>query len=111
MAPRSTLGEFEQLVLLAVLVRGNASSAIAIAAELEERAGRTVSRGALYSTMERLEKKGLMEWEIDEGDIARSGHPRRHFSLTTSGISMLKETRETLTSFWGAADAFLAEER
>ncbi len=60
MAPRSTLGEFEQLVLLAVLARGNASSAIEIAQELEDRAGRTVSRGALYSTMERLEKKGLL---------------------------------------------------
>jgi len=109
MDPRSTLGEFEQLVLLAVLVRGNVSSAIEIAAELEERAGRTVSRGALYSTMERLEKKGLLEWEIDEGDIARSGHPRRHFSLTADGIEMLRESRETLRSFWEAAGAFLVK--
>lgn len=109
MAPRSSLGEFEQLVLLAILAQGNACSAISIAAELEERAGRTVSRGALYGTVERLEKKGLLEWSIAEGDIARSGHPRRHFSLTEPGLTALRESRDTLASFWKAADAWLAE--
>ena len=109
MPPRSTLGEFEQLVLLAVLARGNACSAIHIAEELEQRAGRSVSRGALYATMERLKAKGLLEWEIDETDISRSGHPRRHFSITSSGVQILNATRETLNSFWEAADSFLAE--
>lgn len=108
MAPRSSLGEFEQLVLLAILANDNASSAISIASELEERAGRTVSRGALYGTVERLEKKGLLEWTIAEGDIARSGHPRRHFSLTPAGIELLRETLETLDSFWKAAGPWLA---
>ena len=111
MSPRSTLGEFEQLVLLAVLARGNTCSAIDIAEELEERAGRSVSRGALYATLERLKKKSLLTWEIDEGDIARSGHPRRHFSITPEGVQMLKETRETLNSFWDAAGAFLGAGR
>ena len=109
MAPRSGLGEFEQLVLLAVLARSNACSAIDISAELEKRAGRSVSRGALYATMERLKQKGLLDWRIAEGDIARSGHPRRHFSITDGGIEILREARATLNSFWDAADAFLVE--
>ena len=109
MAPRTGLGEFEQLVLLAVLARGNACSALEIAEELDGRAGRSVSRGALYATMERLKKKDLIDWEIDAGDIARSGHPRRHFTITEVGIQILRETRATLNSFWDAADAYLAE--
>ena len=109
MAPRNTLGEFEQLVLLAVLVRGNACSAIDLAAELEERAGRSVSRGALYATLERLEEKGFLTWRIEEGDVARSGHPRRHFTLTPEGVAIVRETRATLDSFWQAAERFLAE--
>ena len=111
MPPRSTLGEFEQLVLLAVLARGNACSAIEIAEELEGRAGRSVSRGALYATMERLKKKGLLDWEIDEDDVARSGHPRRHFSITPEGVQLLTATRDTLNSFWEAAGSFLPEGR
>ncbi len=107
MAPRRSIGEFEQLVLLAILARGNACSAIELAAELEERAGRSVSRGALYGTIERLEGKGLLTWSIDEGDIARSGHPRRHFTLTPEGITVLRDKRAELTSFWEAAGAWL----
>ena len=107
MAPRSSLGEFEQLVLLAVLAKGNACSALDIAAELEDRAGRSVSRGALYATVDRLKKKGLLDWQIDDGDIARSGHPRRHFSLTSDGLQILRDARATLNSFWDAADAYL----
>jgi len=107
MTSRSALGEFEQLVLLAVLAKGNACSAIEVAAELETRAGRSVSRGALYATLERLENKDLVEWQIDASDVARSGHPRRHFSITPEGMRILRETRETLNSFWTAAESFL----
>ena len=109
MTPRSGLGEFEQLVLLAVLARGNECSAMEIAEELEGRGGRSVSRGALYSTMERLKKKDLLNWRIDESDIAPSGHPRRHFTITSGGIRVLRDARATLNSFWDAAGEALAE--
>lgn len=109
MTSRSGLGEFEQLVLLAVLARGNECSAVAVAEELEMRAGRSVSRGALYSTMERLRKKGLLDWRIDETDIARSGHPRRHFTITEEGVTVLRKVRSTLISFWEAAGKALVE--
>ena len=78
---------------------------------LQTRASRSVSRGALYATLERLEKKGLVEWQIDATDVARSGHPRRHFSITAEGVRILRETRETLNSFWAAAETFLEESR
>ena len=107
MAPRYSIGEFEQLVLLAILARGNACSAIALAEELEERAGRSVSRGALYGTIDRLKEKGLLDWAIDEGDIARSGHPRRHFTLTPEGVDVLREKQAELRSFWKAAGEWL----
>jgi DNA-binding PadR family transcriptional regulator len=59
--------------------------------------------------MERLEKKGLLGWRIDGMDIARSGHPRRHFTITAEGIRVLRDARATLISFWDAAGEVLAE--
>jgi DNA-binding PadR family transcriptional regulator len=59
--------------------------------------------------MDRLKKKGLLDWKIDETDIARSGHPRRHFTLTGEGVTLLREARSTLLSFWEAAGKALAE--
>jgi len=59
--------------------------------------------------MERLKKKGFLDWRIDDTDIARSGHPRRHFTITGDGVRVLRDARATLISFWDAAGEVLAE--
>ena len=83
---RPFLGEFEQMVLVAILHLGNEVYGPGIAAELEERAGRQVSRGALYATLDRLQKKGLLRWEIEAATSERSGNRRRRFELTPEGL-------------------------
>ena len=76
------LGEFEHLLLLAVLRLGSDAYGVDIARELEARAGRSVSRGALYTSLDRLEDKGLVRWRVAPGTPARNGLPRRVYLVT-----------------------------
>jgi len=81
MAP-AYLGEFEQLLLLAVVRLGPEAYGLDIARELEARAGRTVSRGALYTSLDRLEDKGLVRWKVVSGTPERNNLPRRLYTVT-----------------------------
>lgn len=79
------------MVLLAILRRGDEAHAVSVLDELDERAGRTVSRGSLYKTLERMEGKGWVSWEVDETDVPeRGGLPRRRFRLTAEGLSVVR---------------------
>jgi len=80
-----TLGEFEHLVLLAVLRHPEGVVGSSIGRELEERAGRRVSRGALYSALDRLERKRYLKWKVEASAPERGGHPRRRFLVTREG--------------------------
>src|SRR5262249_24498711 len=86
MAPVNTLGEFEQLLLLAVLRLDGEAYGPAVARELEATAGRAVSRGALYTSLDRLEDKGLLRWAAAKGTPARNGLPRRLYIVTPAGV-------------------------
>ena len=108
MAPRY-LGEFEQMVLLAILQLENGAHAVAVLAELDDRAGRSVSRGTLYKTLERMEGKGLVEWEAEEGPPERGGHPRRRFTVTERGLAALRESRQAFQRLWEGLDDALKE--
>ena len=99
MTPRF-LGEFEQMVLLAILRLETGAFAVSILRELDERAGRLVSRGTLYKTLERMEGKGLVQWVPEEGSPERGGHQRRRFSVTGRGVSALQESRAAYLSLW-----------
>ena len=109
MVRKSFLGEFEQMVLLAVVAGDNDASSLNIGQELERSADRKVSKGALYTTLDRLKKKGLLTWRVEPGDIARSGLPRRHFTVTKSGITALRESRGALLNLWKSAERVLGE--
>ena len=91
MTRQGSLGEFEQLLLLAVLQLGDEALGNRISAELEEKAGRRVSRGALYSSLDRLEAKGFLVWEIEAPTAERGGHPARRFRVTSEGTRALRE--------------------
>ena len=100
-------GEFEQMVLLAILQLGEGAFALPVLRELDRRAGRRVSRGALYKTLERLEEKDFLELEVEEPTPGRGGHPRRWFRVTPHGISNTHATRcsdfgKASTVFWEA---------
>ena len=103
MAPRY-LGEFEQMVLLATLQLGQEAYALSILRELDQRAGRSVSRGTLYKTLERLESKGYLQWAAEEGPPERGGHPRRRFAVTARGAVALREARTAFEKLWEGLD-------
>jgi DNA-binding PadR family transcriptional regulator len=84
------LGEFEQLVLLAILRQGARADGVGIARALECQADRRVSRGALYTTLDRLEDKGLVRWKLAAGSPARGGLPRRAYAVTPRGVAALR---------------------
>lgn len=94
------LGEFEHLLLLTILRLGLEAYGLDIARELEERAGRRVSRGALYTSLDRLEDKGLLRWKPGAGTPEREGLPRRRYAVTPAGVAALRESRETLKRMW-----------
>ena len=77
MPPKAFLGEFEQMVLLAIAKLGAQAYGPDISGELEASAGRSVSRGALYTTLDRMRAKGLLDWAVEAGDDSRSGLPKR----------------------------------
>lgn len=103
------LGEFEQLVLLAILRLDDGAYGVTIAAELERTAGRHVSRGALYTTLYRLEQKGLLRWRIDPGTVERDGLPRRCYSVSDRGLGALRASRQVLRRMWSGLDDVLKE--
>jgi len=103
------LGEFEQQLLLVILRLGDEAYGPDIGRELERRAGRRVSRGALYTTFDRLEDKGLVRWRTVPGTEARDGLPRRLYSVTAAGIAAVKAAREVVRRLWDGLDARLRD--
>lgn len=108
MAP-AYLGEFEHLLLLAVLRLGSEAYAADVAHELERRAVRRVSRGALYTSLDRLEDKGLVRWKIASGTALRDGLPRRAYTVTPAGLSALRASRGILQRMWRGLEDVLEE--
>ena len=103
------LGEFEQMVLLAILHLEEGAYGLAIRRELERRTGRTVSHGAAYITLDRLEKKGLLRSALGDPTPGRGGRAKRYFQVTTAAVSALRESRRALQNLWGGLEAVLED--
>ena len=95
------IGEFELLVLLAILRQSDAPYANRVREDLEENAERSVTRGALYRTLDRLAGKGLIEWEVEpSGTPERGGHPMRRLAVTEEGRDAARASRDVLLRFF-----------
>jgi len=103
------LGEFEQQVLLVILRLKDEAFGPDVSRELEARAGRRVSRGALYTTFDRLEDKGLIRWRTVPGTAARDGLPRRLYAVTGAGTAALRAAREVVRRLWDGLDSRLKD--
>ncbi len=101
------LGEFEQMVLLSVMRLGTGAYGLAIKDELERVAGRSPSSGALYTTIDRMERKGLLQSSPGETSSERGGRPRRYLRLTPAGQEMLARSRSTLLALWEGLEGAL----
>ena len=97
---RNFLGEFEQRVLLAILRCDSKAYPIAIRKEIARASGHEPSRGAFYTTLDRLEAKQLVRWTAEGGDGGRDGLPQRQFSVTAEGLTALRASRRALLELW-----------
>jgi PadR family transcriptional regulator, regulatory protein PadR len=79
------LGEFEQLVMLALLRLGDAAYGVAVHEQIERRTGRDVALGAVYKTLARLEAKGLVGAYTGEPTAERGGRRKRHYAILPAG--------------------------
>ena len=104
------LGQLEFLVLLSVLRQHEKPYANRIRQDLEENAGRKITRGALYRTLDRLTEKGYLAWELEASQVPeRGGHPMRRLLLTEHGVGAVKATRDVLDTFLEGALPVLDE--
>jgi DNA-binding PadR family transcriptional regulator len=101
------LGEFEQMVMLCTMRLGDEAYGLAIRNELEEVAGRRPSSGALYTTLDRLEQKGLLVSTPGEASGTRGGRRRRYVQLTPEGQALLQDSRNRLMALWSGLETAL----
>ena len=98
------LGEFEQLVLLAVLRLKDDAYAVPIRQEIEDRTKRSAARGAVYITLDRLEEKGYLKSRLGEGSPERGGRPRRYYTVSTAGVRALEQSWTALRNMWAGLE-------
>src|SRR5215203_7152651 len=92
------LGDFEQLVLMGVLRLGDAAYGAAIRQEIHARSGRDVSISAVYTTLDRLEAKGLLHSWVGEPTAQRGGRRRKFYALKPSGITALRHAYQAFSA-------------
>jgi len=94
------LGEFEQFLLLAILKLGDNAYGSTIRQLLAETISRDVTIGALYTTLERMEKKGLVESRMGEATAERGGRAKKYFKVSAQGQTSLKRSKQALANMW-----------
>jgi DNA-binding PadR family transcriptional regulator len=106
---QQALGEFEQIVLLAILHCGRDVYGVPIVEEIERRTSRSVSRAAVYVTLRRLEEKGLISSWMSEPTAERGGKARRCVRVEPMGLEALRESRRLLDGMWRGLDPALGD--
>lgn len=94
------LGEFEEVILLLVGILGKQAYAFNIAEEFENQTDRSVSIGAVHSTLTRLEEKGFLKSEMGESTAERGGRRKRIYTITAYGRKTLEASRDFKVSLW-----------
>jgi PadR family transcriptional regulator, regulatory protein PadR len=96
MARGDLLGSLEQLVLLAMLRLGDDAYGMTVRREIEQRTGRDLSIGAIYATLERLERKGYIRSALGEPTAERGGRAKRLFRISAKGETALETSQQAL---------------
>ncbi len=108
----SVLGEFEVVVLLAVLhvvERGDVAYGSSVRDEIESRASRPAARGAVYITLDRLEEKGLLVSRQAAGPVVRGNRPRRLFRITADGLRGLRQSLSVVARMQSGLELILGD--
>lgn len=96
MSKSDSLGDFEQLVVLALLRLGDGAYGMLVRREICDRTGREISLGAVYATLDRLEDKGLVRSKLGGADGSRRGRAKRFFTVRESGLAALRRALDAL---------------
>ena len=108
---KQLLGEFEHHVLLALLRQGDEGYSVPVIAELEARTGREIAPAAVYISLRRLEKKGLLTSQLRSARPEDGGRQRRYYTITPQGLVRMAEAREALMKLWDGMEVRLEEAR
>ena len=107
--PPPVLGEFEQIVMLALLRLGPDSYGAAVCAEIEKRSGREVSVSAVHTTLERLEQKGLLKSRLGDPTPQRGGKRKRHYEIAALGLKALQASYRSIRNMADGIEHLLGE--
>jgi len=107
---RDVLGEVEHLVLLAIVRLGDTAYGVTIRREIERVTGREVAMGALYTALDRLQRKGFVRSSLSDPIPERGGRSRRHYRLRPSGAAALRQSGERLVRMWRGISLDLRKE-
>src|SRR5262245_40635760 len=102
------IGEFEELVLLTIAALGDDAYGVAVKEDIEKRTGRSLSIGALHTTMTRLEEKSFIKSWLGDPTQERGGRRKRHFELTQDGKLALHRMKELRDELWSVSKINLA---
>ncbi len=105
----SYLGEFEQLILFSVLQLGDNAYGVAIRENIEERTGRVVSSGSIYTALGRMRSRGLVKSRVGQPTAGKAGRPRKYYALEPSGARALRDTYSMIQAISGGLIPKLAE--
>jgi PadR family transcriptional regulator, regulatory protein PadR len=100
MPKRGYLGDFELMVLLALMRLGEDAYGVPISREIEEQSGREVALGTVYAALERLEEQRLVTSELGEPTPQRGGRAKRYFRITKRGLREVRDARRALINLW-----------
>jgi DNA-binding PadR family transcriptional regulator len=103
----AVLGDFEQLVLLGVLRLDDGAYGAAIRQEIHERSGRDVSINAVYTTLDRLEGKGLLRSWVGEPTAQRGGRRRKFYAMRPAGFAALRQAYRAFTAMTAGLESCL----
>jgi PadR family transcriptional regulator PadR len=103
------LGEFEQLILFAVVELGDEAYGGAIREAIERRTGRVVSSGAIYTALGRLAERDLVSSRVGQPTAGRAGRPRKYYSIEPAGARALETTYATIQAMAGGLMSRVAE--
>jgi len=105
------LGELEHLVLLAILQCGDDAYTVPIRRMLAEKSGREIARGALYTSLDRLEAKGFVRSWLGDPTAVRGGRARRYFAVSPVGLEAIRAARAAMTTMAAGLETVLEPRR
>ena len=103
------LGEFEQVVMLAILRLGETAYAVSVGDEIRRQTGREVSRGSIYITLDRLETKGFLRSWLADPTPERGGRAKRYYALRPRALEALRKNRRDLLAMWRGLEGVLGQ--